>query len=49
MMEDIRKGDAKCIDCHTGDKIHPRAFAHGGSGKAVAAAGSAAPVHAGQK
>jgi cytochrome c-type protein NapC len=33
MLEDIRSGDAKCIDCHTGDKIHPRAFAHGGSGK----------------
>ena len=33
MLEDLRKGDAKCIDCHTGDKIHPRAFAHGGNGK----------------
>jgi cytochrome c-type protein NapC len=33
MLEDIRKGDAKCIDCHTGEKIHPRAFAHGGSGR----------------
>jgi len=32
MLEDIRKGDAKCIDCHSGEKIHPRAFAHGGSG-----------------
>jgi cytochrome c-type protein NapC len=39
MIEDIRKGEAKCIDCHTGDKIHPRAFAHGGSGKAPAPAG----------
>ena len=36
MLEDIRKGDAKCIDCHTGDKIHPRAFAHGGNGRAPA-------------
>lgn len=34
MLEDIRKGDAKCVDCHTGDKIHPRAFAHGGNGRA---------------
>lgn len=33
MLEDIRKGDAKCIDCHGGEKIHPRAFAHGGNGK----------------
>jgi cytochrome c-type protein NapC len=32
MLEDIRKGDAKCIDCHTGETIHPRAFAHGGTG-----------------
>ncbi len=39
MIEDIRKGDAKCIDCHTGEKIHPRAFAHGGNGKAPAPAG----------
>jgi cytochrome c-type protein NapC len=33
MLEDIRKGDAKCIDCHSGDKIHPRALAHGGNGR----------------
>ncbi len=39
MLEDLRKGDAKCIDCHTGEKIHPRAFAHGGNGKVAAAAG----------
>ena len=32
MVEDIRKGDAKCVDCHSGEKIHPRAFAHGGKG-----------------
>ena len=38
MLEDIRKGDAKCLDCHGGEKIHPRAFAHGGNGKAPAAA-----------
>ena len=49
VLEDLRKGETKCLDCHTGDKIHPRAFAHGGSGKAVAAAGTAAPVHAGEK
>jgi cytochrome c-type protein NapC len=48
MMEEIRKGDAKCIDCHTGEKIHPRAFAHGGNGKAAATA-DATPVHAGEK
>ena len=39
MLEDLRKGDAKCIDCHTGEKIHPRAFAHGGNGKVASAAG----------
>ncbi len=33
MLDDIRKGDAKCVDCHSGEKIHPRAFAHGGAGK----------------
>jgi cytochrome c-type protein NapC len=33
MLDDIRKGDAKCIDCHGGDQIHPRAFAHGGTGR----------------
>jgi len=33
MLDDIRKGDAKCVDCHTGEKIHPRAFAHGGNGR----------------
>lgn len=36
MIEEIRSGDAKCIDCHT--DVHPRAFAHGGSGAAPAAA-----------
>ncbi len=36
-IEDIRKGDVKCIDCHGGENIHPRAFAHGGNGKAPAA------------
>jgi cytochrome c-type protein NapC len=41
MLEDIRKGDAKCVDCHTGDKIHPRAFAHGGNGRAPATASAA--------
>jgi cytochrome c-type protein NapC len=41
MLEDIRKGDAKCIDCHTGETIHPRAFAHGGNGRGpVADAGA---------
>jgi cytochrome c-type protein NapC len=41
MLEDIRKGDTKCLDCHTGEKIHPRAFAHGGNGRAPAAQASA--------
>ncbi len=43
-LDDIRKGDTKCIDCHTGDKIHPRAFAHGGNGRPPAAEASAAPA-----
>jgi len=43
-LEDIRKGDVKCIDCHEGKTIHPRAFAHGGNGKAPAAEGAAAPA-----
>jgi cytochrome c-type protein NapC len=38
MMEELRQGGAKCIDCHTGDKIHPRAFAHGGNGQAPVSA-----------
>jgi cytochrome c-type protein NapC len=42
-LEDIRKGDTKCVDCHGGEVIHPRAFAHGGNGrKPVAAAEPAA-------
>jgi cytochrome c-type protein NapC len=36
MVEDLRKGEAKCIDCHGGAAIHPRAFAHGGNGRAPA-------------
>ena len=39
MLEDIRKGDAKCIDCHGGAAIHPRAFAHGGNGRGPIAQG----------
>ncbi len=49
MLEDIRKGEAKCLDCHGGDKVHPRAFAHGGNGKAPAGAGAAAPAAHGEK
>jgi cytochrome c-type protein NapC len=41
MVEDIRKGEAKCVDCHSGEKIHPRAFAHGGQGKPPAESASA--------
>ena len=44
MLEDIRKGEAKCVDCHTGEKIHPRALAHGGNGRAPAAAPAGAPA-----
>lgn len=36
MLEEIKAGDARCIDCHT--EIHPRAFAHGGTGRAPASA-----------
>ena len=39
MVEDLRKGDAKCIDCHGGAAIHPRAFAHGGNGRGPIAQG----------
>ena len=39
MVEDLRKGDAKCIDCHGGAAIHPRAFAHGGNGRGPVAQG----------
>ncbi len=41
MLDDIRKGDAKCIDCHSGEKIHPRAFAHGGNGRGAGGRGRA--------
>jgi cytochrome c-type protein NapC len=36
MIDDIRAGDAKCVDCHGGDKVHPRAFTHGGTGRGPA-------------
>jgi cytochrome c-type protein NapC len=42
VIEDLRKGDAKCVDCHTGDKIHPRAFAHGGRGRPPPGEGASA-------
>jgi cytochrome c-type protein NapC len=42
VVEDLRKGDMKCIDCHSGEKIHPRAFAHGGNGRPPAGATAAA-------
>ena len=46
-LDDIRKGDTKCVDCHTGEVIHPRAFAHGGNGRAPArTASNAAPAGA---
>jgi cytochrome c-type protein NapC len=43
VVEDIRKGDVKCIDCHSGETIHPRAFAHGGKGRPPPGEGAAAP------
>jgi cytochrome c-type protein NapC len=43
-IEDIRKGELKCLECHGGDQIHPRSFAHGGNGKAPAGADAAAPA-----
>jgi cytochrome c-type protein NapC len=39
-LAELRTGEAKCIDCHGGDSIHPRAFAHGGNGKGPAPAGA---------
>ena len=33
VVEDLRAENAKCIDCHGGETIHPRAFAHGGNGR----------------
>jgi cytochrome c-type protein NapC len=38
VVEDLRAENAKCVDCHSGEKIHPRAFAHGGSGRPPVAA-----------
>ena len=38
MLEDLRKGDAKCVDCHGGEKVHPRSFSHGGNGRPPAGA-----------
>jgi cytochrome c-type protein NapC len=43
VLEDIRKGDTKCIDCHSGEKIHPRAFAHGGNGRGPSPGDPGAP------
>ncbi len=44
MIDDIRSGSTKCIDCHSGDKIHPRSFTHGGSGGPPASEAAAAPA-----
>jgi cytochrome c-type protein NapC len=38
MVDDLRKGDAKCVDCHGGSAVHPRSFSHGGTGRAPTAA-----------
>jgi cytochrome c-type protein NapC len=32
MIEDIRSGQLKCVECHGGKNVHPRSFTHGGSG-----------------
>ena len=37
VLEEIRSDDAKCIDCHA--EVHPRALAHGGTGRAPAEGG----------
>ena len=39
MIEDIRSGDASCVDCHGGAQVHPRSFAHGGNGRAPGGVG----------
>jgi cytochrome c-type protein NapC len=36
MIEEIRSGDASCIDCHGGAQVHPRSLVHGGTGRAPA-------------
>jgi cytochrome c-type protein NapC len=44
MLEDLQKGDAKCVDCHGGAGVHPRSFAHGGNGRGpTASAGEKKP------
>jgi cytochrome c-type protein NapC len=37
MLEELKSGDAKCVDCHGGAAVHPRSFAHGGNGRAPTA------------
>jgi cytochrome c-type protein NapC len=32
MIEDIRSGQLKCVECHGGQNVHPRSLTHGGSG-----------------
>ena len=36
MLEDLRSGDASCVDCHGGAQVHPRALTHGGTGRGPA-------------
>jgi cytochrome c-type protein NapC len=38
MIEDLRKDEASCIDCHGGAQVHPRSFNHGGNGPPPATA-----------
>jgi cytochrome c-type protein NapC len=37
MIEDLRAGNASCVDCHGGAQVHPRSFNHGGKGRAPTA------------
>ncbi|ABS26947.1 conserved hypothetical protein [Anaeromyxobacter sp. Fw109-5] len=37
MIEELRAGDASCVDCHGGAQVHPRSFNHGGNGRAPTA------------
>jgi cytochrome c-type protein NapC len=42
VIEDIRAGTTKCVECHGGSAVHPRSFTHGGAGGPPAA--EAAPA-----
>ena len=48
MLEDIRSGQLKCVECHGGKNVHPRSFTHGGKGGPPTAEASA-PTPAGKE